>query len=259
MPIYSFRNRLSLILTVVFVLSGAPYSLAASRTLESSQDDLEESSYSSDRGLLEMKRQGRFYRKEGLNAQQRGDMEGALSYYKKAIALDPTYAATYNDLGIVYDLEGSTELAKENYLKCANLDPHYVSAYTNLALLYESKRDLSKAAFYWDKRVRLGLEDDPWTQKAKKRLEDLRTVMSANPLEYANEQATIKRLKDDESARRKDNAGFALSLFEEAKAKFKKGDLVGSLKLAIDAKQLDPDNDKIDEFISKVQRRALSR
>jgi len=131
----------------------------------------------SEQGLTALQKQARLYRAQGYEAQSTGNLDIALSFYQKAVQLDPGYAVVYNDLGVVYEDAGLTDRAEGNYLKAIKLDPGYLSAYSNLALLYENKRELDKAVFYWKKRVELSDSDDLWTARAKKRLNDLAQVV----------------------------------------------------------------------------------
>lgn len=210
--------------------------------------------------LSELQSQARIYRSQGLELQRAGDLETAMSFYQKAIELDPAYAVAYNDLGVVYEARGLVERAEESYLKSIKVDPNYLSVYSNLALLYENKRQLDKASLYWSKRAELGSPDDPWTQKAKQRLRDIN--LSQGGLSESKEQEIIGLMKDiatQKSILRQDNKKLAKVYFEKAKLKFQKGDEVNALKEAINASQLDPSNTQIDEFIKKIQIRLLSK
>lgn len=51
----------------------------------------------------------------------------------------------------------------------------------------------------------------------------------------------------------------ARQVFETAKRKYKDGDEVTALKLAVDAAQIDPANREIAEFIERTQARILSK
>lgn len=212
--------------------------------------------------LSELQSQARAYRAQGAQLQQHGDLDGAMSLYQKAIELDPAYAVAYNDLGVILEAKGFTDRAEESYLKAAKIDPGYLSAYTNLALLYQNKRELDKAAVYWKKRAELGSPDDPWTEKARQRLEDIRFALSDNPIEDFKEQEAIGLLKDvanEKSLLKKDNKELAKFHFKRAKQSYSKGDEVAAFKEAVDASQLDPSNTEIEEFIDKLERRLLSR
>ncbi|MBM3243501.1 MAG: tetratricopeptide repeat protein, partial [Candidatus Omnitrophica bacterium] len=146
--------------------------------------------------LSALQEQARSYRQEGIQAQDIGDLDTAMKLYQKAIEVDPVYAVAYNDLGVIYEAKGMPDRAEESYLKAIRIDPYYLSTYTNLALLYEEKRELSKAGYCWKKRAELGDVNDPWTQKARKRLEDIRLTLSPKPMQESREQDVLKLMKD---------------------------------------------------------------
>ena len=112
-------------------------------------------------------------RNAGLEMQRKGDLDSAVKYYQQALMQDPGYATVHNDLGILYEQKGLEEKAKMEYLSALKIDPQYIKAHSNLALLYEKSGDYKKAYYHWKQRVNLGREDDPWTQKAKQRMEML--------------------------------------------------------------------------------------
>ncbi|MBM3249344.1 MAG: tetratricopeptide repeat protein [Candidatus Omnitrophica bacterium] len=212
--------------------------------------------------LTELQKEARQYRQQGLEFQNMGDLDSAMKLYQKAIVLDPGYAVVYNDLGVILESRGMVSRAEECYLKSLKIDPDYMSAYTNLALLYEGKRDLDKAYNYWKKRAELGIPDDPWTLKARQRMEDISAVITVRPMEEAREQEVMRLLKEvavKKELTKKSNKAQAREVFDKARLLYKKGDEVTALKLAIDAQQLDPTNNDIDLFIRKLQTRVLSR
>ena len=106
------------------------------------------------------------YRAQGYEFQHRKQLDEAIIYYQKAIALDPAYATPHNDLGIVYEERSWFDRAEQEYLRAIAIDPHFVDAYANLALLYERRGRLEKALVYWKKRVDFGHPNDPWTRVA---------------------------------------------------------------------------------------------
>ncbi len=276
MSILSFKNTLTITL-IILILAVAAFSFAellpsnsgyvASRTIPEYKKKASVSKGSKDASerednLNELQKQARIYRSQGMQLQQHGDLDAAMNLYQKAIELDPAYAVAYNDLGVIYEAKGFIDRAEESYLKAAKIDPAYLSAYTNLALLYQNKRELERAAFYWKKRAELGSPDDPWTEKARQRLEDIRFALSDNPMEDFKEQEAIGLLKDvanQKSLLKKDNRELAKFYFEKAKRSYRKGDEVAAFKQAVDANQLDPSNAEIEEFIEKLQRRLLSK
>lgn len=206
--------------------------------------------------------QAREYRDEGLKAQDMGDLDTAMKIYQKAVEVDPLYAVAYNDLGVVYEAKGMMDRAEESYLKAIRIDPYYLSTYTNLAFLYEDKRELGKAAYCWKKRAELGDFNDPWTQKARERLQDIRLSLSPQPAKDSREQDVLKLMKDVSNEKyilRHDDKMLSRKHFDNAKASYAKSDYANAMKEALDAQYLDPENKDIMEFIEKTQHRALSR
>lgn len=75
----------------------------------------------------------------------RGNINGALIEYFKAIDIDPQFAEAYNNVGYVHKQKGNIDLAMVYYNKALSIDPRSDTAYTNLASCYECKKDYDKA------------------------------------------------------------------------------------------------------------------
>src|SRR5258708_26102783 len=60
----------------------------------------------------------------GINVAQRGLWREAIYRWQKAIELDPSYVAAYNDLAIAYEHEGQLAQARKAYEKAIELDPN---------------------------------------------------------------------------------------------------------------------------------------
>ena len=73
----------------------------------------------------------------GINVAQRGLWREAIYRWEKAVELDPTYAAAYNDLGIAYEHEGDLSKARKAYEKALALDPNNVQIRQNYELFKE--------------------------------------------------------------------------------------------------------------------------
>ena len=212
--------------------------------------------------LTTLQKQAREYRDEGLKMQDTGDLDSAMKLYQKAIEVDPVYVVAYNDLGVVYEAKDMNDRAEESYIKAINVDPYYLSTYSNLALFYEGKRDFGKAAYCWKKRAELGDFEDPWTKKARERLEDIRLSTSQRPAQDSQEKDVIKLMKDVANEKymlSHDDKLLARKYLKKAKDSFNKEDYATAVKKASDAQYLDPDNKAIEEFIDRSQARALSR
>ena len=211
--------------------------------------------------FTEMQLMARNYRQQGLDAQQRGDLDAAIDFYSKASQYDPSYAVVFNDLGVIFEATGDMERAEQDYQQAVKIDPNFVSAYTNLALLYENKRDLVSASRYWKKRADLGRQDDPWTQKAKQRFQDIQMILGHVSVDNKEQQIVglIKDVTVQKSILKKDDKALTKSHFDKAKNYYQQNNYDMALKEAMDAMQLEPSNQEIEKFISKVHVRMISQ
>jgi tetratricopeptide (TPR) repeat protein len=212
--------------------------------------------------LTALENQAREYRDEGIKFQDIGDLDSAMKLYQKAIEVDPVYAVAYNDLGVVYEAKSMPDRAEESYVKAIKIDPYYLSTYSNLALLYEERRDFGKAAYCWRKRAELGDLEDPWTRKARERLEDIHLSLSQRPAQDTQEKDIVKLMKDVANEKyllRHDDKLLARKYLKKAEDSYNREDYATAVKSASDAQALDPDNKAIEEFIERSQHRALSR
>lgn len=263
MSAYPLKSSITNTTIILFILASVPYLFAQGKNqeLKSPSKTVKEEdilTLKEMQKLSSLQKQARLYRVQGTQFQSVGDLDTAVSFYIKAIELDPMYAVAYNDLGVVYESKGFIDKAEEFYLRAIKIDPAYLSPYSNLALLYENKRNFDKASYYWQKRIELGLGDDPWTQKAKRRLADIQMVSGGR----FREQDVLDLTKDvlnDRYVTNEDKQAFVKNHFEKAKLYYKKGNNVTALKEAINALQVDPSNKEIEDFVEKVQTRLLSK
>jgi Flp pilus assembly protein TadD len=73
----------------------------------------------------------------GINVAQRGLWREAIYRWEKAVQLDPTYAAAYNDLAIAYEHEGQLEKARKAYEKALEIEPNNSQIRQNYELFKE--------------------------------------------------------------------------------------------------------------------------
>jgi tetratricopeptide (TPR) repeat protein len=159
------------------------------------------------------------YRNRGLQFQQQGRLNEAMTCYQKAITLDPNFVIAYNDLGIIYEAKGWLDKAEEVYLAGLEVNPDYPSLCSNLAMLCEQKGDYKRAATFWKKRIKLGNLDEAWTEKAKARLEAVRRAVPELRQEYLQDEAAelARELSIKKQARRLKDLAEARRLFDDAK------------------------------------------
>ena len=90
---------------------------------------------------------------------QRGDIDGAIAEYRKAIALDPGMALAYSNLGAVLQSRGELVEAESLYLKTTELRPNYALAWNNLAIVRYKRRDGAGAVQAFRRAIELKPED----------------------------------------------------------------------------------------------------
>ena len=73
----------------------------------------------------------------GIKVAQSGLWNEALYRWQRAVELDPTYAAAWNDLATAYEHEGKFEQAKQAYEKALQLDPKNLMIRQNYDLFKE--------------------------------------------------------------------------------------------------------------------------
>ena len=73
----------------------------------------------------------------GISVAQRGLWREAIYRWEKAVEIDPTYAAAFNDLAIAYEHEGQLDKARKAYDKALELDPNNTQIRQNYELFKE--------------------------------------------------------------------------------------------------------------------------
>jgi Flp pilus assembly protein TadD len=73
----------------------------------------------------------------GIKVAQNGLWKEATYRWQKAVEIDPTYAAAWNNLGIGYEHEGKFDDARKAYEKAVALDPKNILIRQNYDLFKE--------------------------------------------------------------------------------------------------------------------------
>jgi Flp pilus assembly protein TadD len=73
----------------------------------------------------------------GINVAQRGLWREAIYRWERATAIDPTYAAAFNNLAVAYEHEGRFEKARQAYEKAIELEPNNQMIRQNYELFKE--------------------------------------------------------------------------------------------------------------------------
>jgi Tfp pilus assembly protein PilF len=73
----------------------------------------------------------------GISVAQRGLWREAIYRWERAVQIDPTYAAAFNDLAVAYEHEGQLDKAREAYEKALALEPENAQIRQNYELFKE--------------------------------------------------------------------------------------------------------------------------
>ena len=119
------RNAMAILVVVLFMIGRLAILVAAAATLSASPAIADARS--------DAKAQVAF----GISVAQRGLWREAIYRWEKAVELDPTYAAAFNDLAIAYEHEGQLEKARKAYEKAVELEPNNAEIKQNFELFKE--------------------------------------------------------------------------------------------------------------------------
>lgn len=86
-----------------------------------------------------------------------GRTDEAMTYYRRAIEVDPDYADAHYNLAILLQTKGNTDEAIHHYRSALELDPHFVEVHNNLGNALRSKGNIEEATAHYRK----ALEFDP--------------------------------------------------------------------------------------------------
>jgi len=95
------------------------------------------------------------YNSLGLKYLDVNSYQKAETYFRKAIATDPTLPNPYNNLGIVLDSTGRVDESAVSYKKAIELNPNYANAYSNLGIYYTEKKQYTDAISNFNMAIKL--------------------------------------------------------------------------------------------------------
>jgi tetratricopeptide (TPR) repeat protein len=81
----------------------------------------------------------------GTAYNKKGELDKAISEYKRALFLRPRYADAHNNLGAAYVKKGELDKAISECKKAITINPNYAEAHNNLGTTYLKKDELDKA------------------------------------------------------------------------------------------------------------------
>lgn len=133
------------------------------------------------------------YLKHGALREQQGDYEGAVSFYRAALAHEPesrmTWYFVHNNLGFSLMQIGEAEAALTVLRHAAEIDPHRCNAFKNLGLANQALGFHSDAADYFVKATQTNATDGRATAHLEALLEENPQLLEDRPdlIEMASE------------------------------------------------------------------------
>lgn len=196
------------------------------------------------------------YYSQAYNLSARGDKDGAIDYYTKAIHANSSYKKAYAERGILYHNLGQTDKALDDFSKALNIDPSYDYARRNRAAIYLEKGNFEAAvndydqlikqdpqfSFYYDLR---GVANYKIGRK-EAALSDFNKCLDISP---DNEEVQVKRAKLLLELGKDEEAYEALSSTDYSKSKL---DTEAKLQLARSSRKVGEYQKSLDYLSSLV-------
>lgn len=96
-----------------------------------------------------------YYLIQGKAYHLNGQMEKAIKSYELALEFNPSFAAAWNNKGIIFKKQGKIKKAEECYKKALKLEPKYIIAWLNLGGLFKSQGRLEEAKNCFNEILRI--------------------------------------------------------------------------------------------------------
>jgi len=87
---------------------------------------------------------------------QEGNYEDAITYYTKALKVNPKDAIAYNNRGIAWGKKGDYDNAIADFTKAVEIDPQFADAYKNRGSAYYDQGDYDRTCSDFQKSCELG-------------------------------------------------------------------------------------------------------
>ena len=96
---------------------------------------------------------------DGMEYINSGDLENAISKFKKAVEIDPKFAFAWDNLGISYRKNQEYDKAIAAYMKSLEIYPEGRLPLLNIAIAYNMNKQYEDAIVYYNKVIEIYSED----------------------------------------------------------------------------------------------------
>lgn len=90
-----------------------------------------------------------------------GQVDEAIKYFNKSLAIEPKYDLSLNALGLAYSMKGNFEESVKYFQKCLAINPALTEAHNNLGSIYQEMGLLDKA----EQEFRAAITDRNYTSR----------------------------------------------------------------------------------------------
>ena len=131
----------------------------------------------------------------GLKSYEQGDIQSAITYFKRAIDLDPGFVDAYYNLGAIYKSQKNYYDAISSFQKAISINPGDYEVIFELASCYYEQKDFDKAKQYFS-----SIPDNfPKYNEAKQKLSSIdRSISRALALENKTQTEKQELIKSPE-------------------------------------------------------------
>jgi tetratricopeptide (TPR) repeat protein len=137
------RTKLNLMGRALAALTGFLFLVSCASLSTSQKKNEKDPRYQYNMGLV-------YLNSRGADADT---LNQAISYFLKAVSLDPKYHLAFNALGLAYSMKGDLGPAAKSFEKCLDINPGFTEARNNLGSIYEALGFVDKAEAEYKKAL----------------------------------------------------------------------------------------------------------
>ena len=95
------------------------------------------------------------YYNMGNVLQDQGKLKEAIGAFEKAVSIKPNYAEAYNNMGVALQNQGNLEKAMDAYRKVLSIKPDFSEAYNNMGVTLKNQNKMEEAVEAYEKALRI--------------------------------------------------------------------------------------------------------